>query len=231
MPSYRLVGTILVEEEYAGMLDGQSPGHLDDELLEKYAVGNLPYAQIDRVEEHLLICFECQVRMSGIDDFLAVAKAGAAEVKGSQHLRKPNLSELVYRTLGRLSWTMPSPAWGIGIAALLLAALLPQSSHIPMHTEVVLSAPRGAHTPLQAHAASGSNVLLKIDATSVPASPSYQLQLVDGSGHEVWHGTVSATDDGIVGLVPKQLAAGRYWVRLSAVSDLKLLQEYSLTVD
>jgi hypothetical protein len=231
--TYRIVGTTLVREGYAGMLCSESDSHLNEELLEKYAVGRLSDGQIAFIEEHLLICFECQLHLSGIDEYARVVKAATAELKNQPATRKPSLSELVFGRSGRGPLSIPMPVWATGLAILAVAVMIhyrPQSA-IQTVSEVTLSAPKREKDAPRPHARAHSRIQLKIDTTSVSASPSYQVQVVDASGHEVWHSVLAPLNNEIRALLPEELKAGRYWVRLSTGSDLKLLQEYSFYVD
>jgi len=45
--------------------------HIDEDTLERYAMNRLPEAEAAAVEEHLLVCQDCQDRLAGIDRFLA----------------------------------------------------------------------------------------------------------------------------------------------------------------
>src|SRR5260370_345699 len=44
--------------------------HIDENVLDRYAMGTLPGAAIPQVEEHLLSCSFCQSRLLETDDFL-----------------------------------------------------------------------------------------------------------------------------------------------------------------
>ena len=43
--------------------------HIDGDTLERYAMNQLPGAELAPVEEHLLVCPDCQNRLAGIDRF------------------------------------------------------------------------------------------------------------------------------------------------------------------
>ena len=53
------------------MIDLPGSPHIDNETLESYAMKKLPETEAAPVEEHLLICHGCQVRLARIDSFLA----------------------------------------------------------------------------------------------------------------------------------------------------------------
>jgi len=49
--------------------------HFPDDVLEKYAMGKLSDKERAPVEEHLLLCPQCQTQLQDIDEFIQVAKA------------------------------------------------------------------------------------------------------------------------------------------------------------
>jgi len=57
-------------------------GHPDEELLEGYAMGTLRGAGLARLEEHLLICEECQDRLREVDAFVSAIREAAAHLMG-----------------------------------------------------------------------------------------------------------------------------------------------------
>jgi anti-sigma factor RsiW len=230
MTSYRLVGTTLIREGYAGM-QIESDSHFAEELLEKYAVGQLADGQDALIEEHLLICLECQVRLTDIDDYARDMKVAMAELKTGAAPWRRRLPEWIFGRSGRGLFSIPVPVWVTGLTILAVALLIPHWQVSAVPSEISLSASRGAHTGLMAHASAHGKIRLKIDAASVPPSSSYQLQVVDASGREIWRTNLSPQNDEILAPIPMELPAGRYWVRLSTASDLKLLQEYGLAVD
>jgi len=56
----------------------QPANHMTDELLELYSLDRLSGADLERIEEHLLVCPECQERLKDTDAFVK-AMRGALE--------------------------------------------------------------------------------------------------------------------------------------------------------
>ncbi len=48
---------------------------ISEDLLAQYAIERLPEAEAAAMEEHLLICVECQDRLQLTDDFIEVLRA------------------------------------------------------------------------------------------------------------------------------------------------------------
>jgi hypothetical protein len=212
-------------------MQAESDSHFAEALLEKYAVGCLSDGQTALIEEHLLICFECQVRLSGIDEYAQVMRVAAAELKTEPVPRKPSLPELIFGRSGSGPLSIPKPVWAAGVTVLAVALLIPHRPQAGVPSEITLSGSRGVNIPLMPHGSSRGKILLRIDTATIPRSLSYQLRVVDAAGREVWRTSVSPQNREILALIPVELRAGRYWVRLFTASDLKLLQEYGLSVD
>ncbi|HEY3443640.1 MAG TPA: zf-HC2 domain-containing protein [Paludibaculum sp.] len=54
--------------------------HIPDEALEQYAMGKLPESEVASLEEHLLICLDCQYRLDAMDEYVAAMRAAAVKL-------------------------------------------------------------------------------------------------------------------------------------------------------
>jgi hypothetical protein len=70
--------------------------HATEEILEEYSFGRIGEPQLGWLEEHLLVCPECQSTLDDIEEYKFFMKAGLAAfererqaVAGSQRLRRP----------------------------------------------------------------------------------------------------------------------------------------------
>jgi hypothetical protein len=220
-------------------MQSESDSHFDEALLEKYAVGQLSDGQTALIEEHLLMCFECQVRLTGIDEYAQVARAAARELQAEVASPKSRLSDLwktcvsdwFHGISGRGPLGIPVPMWAAGFTVLAVAMLIPHRPEAAIKNEVALSASRGANGGLMPHASPHSKILLKIDAATLPASSSYQVEVVDAARRPIWRGNLTSRENEIRASIPGELTSGRYWVRVSTTPDLKLVKEYGFLVD
>jgi hypothetical protein len=55
------------------------PKHVPGDTLERYVMNRLPESELEPVEEHLLICPQCQDRLEAKDEFVKAMKAAIAE--------------------------------------------------------------------------------------------------------------------------------------------------------
>jgi hypothetical protein len=54
------------------------PAHPAEDLLEEYSFGRIREPGLTSLEEHLLICAQCQAQLLEIDEYRAVLKSGIA---------------------------------------------------------------------------------------------------------------------------------------------------------
>lgn len=203
----------------------ESDPHFSEELLEKYAMGRMAEEQTQPLEEHLLLCSECQTRVALLDDYVGAAKTAAAALERKKAVSRPRLLD---NLAGRL-WQIPRPVWALGLAAAItIAVVIPMRQQETRQTEVYLSTVRGSDT----NSSAAGKILFNIDLSTVAALPAYQLQLVDSVGSEIWKSRVLPQNNQILAPVPVKLRTGRYWVRLYSEADsAHPLQEFALNIE
>jgi hypothetical protein len=118
------------------------------------------------------------------------------------------------------------------LAAFALVVLLPvfRQQVIRGPVEVDLKVSRGADDGLVSRAPAGRGLALKLDATGLPALPTYRIELVTADGVERWNGSVAPHDKEILATIPRGgFSQGKYWVRLYDANDRSApLREYGL---
>lgn len=184
--------------------------HLTDDEIEGYSMGALSGAELDRGEEHLLICESCRQRVGESDAYVAAMK------RASERLREPKP-----RRWG-LPWLVPVLA-GAAFAALVILTWT-SSRHfvdMPAVATVMLDATRGAG--LMSQAPADWRLVLKPVLTGLPVWPKYRLEVVDTAGDYLWQGSYP-------GAVVGPLHAGLYFVRIYSPEGT-LLREYGLEVE
>jgi anti-sigma factor RsiW len=195
---------------------------LPEDRLEKYAMRLLSDQESAPLEEHLLVCQECQHRLEELDEFVRVAKTALASLEA-----RPAPQQLPVRNPRKISRS-PKTLWAIGLAAVLLIGFEPvvRSSG----AAVALTTERGASALTRTQA--GWGIVLKMDVTQIAQPDGYQLEVVDAVGQPVWHAAAEASDNQLTATVGKYLAPGRYWVRLyDTGTPWTLLREYGLDVE
>ncbi len=174
--------------------------HLDDDLLDQYALGSLPAESLAAVEEHLLGCRFCQARVTEADDFLQLFRAAATQ---PDVRRVPMLRRLFSARLIR--WTAVVVATA---ACLVLFSNIRKAP--PSPTTVMLQALRGPENSVVISA--GKPVRLVFDITP-HASEAYVAHIVDPIGKAVLKAPLGLKEGHLVLLIEK-LGPGYYWVRV-----------------
>jgi hypothetical protein len=208
-----------------------SKAHPNDEWLEQYAMGRLREPELGSVEEHLLLCENCQNRLDETTEFITVFREAA-------RLEEPMApaTESVWRRILRLDW-MPLPAPALAGAFAVLAAVLvwqegarpnPGDPAEKQWSTVELATFRGEAQQPRGVALEGFGLDLRLDAGGLETGPA-TAQIVTGEGRVVDEVPVTVTGGRAVFRYGDGLAAGRYWVRLRQGGEM--VREFALTVD
>jgi hypothetical protein len=192
--------------------------HIEEEVLDRYAMGVLSGESIADVEEHLLICAFCQSRLLETDEFLIVFRAAATQVDAHP---APAWRRLLAR--GPVLWAGTATA----AAALLVFLIAGQPHKTTLPAAVVLmQSLRGPEAG--AHIASGRPGLLVFDLPVQTAGANYQVEIVDAIGNEIVS-TGTGLRDGKLTVLLEKLARGAYWVRVyRRQAGRELIAEYGL---
>jgi hypothetical protein len=192
--------------------------HLSEDVLELYSLGRLPEAELDRADDHLLICHTCQDKLQETDDYIRAVRAAAAELEAAPQ-RSSNWRQFVDGL-----FAIPKPAWAAAGAAALAALMLPvfnPSTTTPQSVE--LSAYRNSQS---ASVNEGAPLSLQLPRT---ATGSFAEIVKAAGGAAVWSGTPVREGEMLTLKVEEGLTEGAYWVRLYADSTrTEQLYEYAL---
>jgi hypothetical protein len=202
------------------MTDSVQIKHIEEEALERYALGKLTEDQVAPLEEHLFVCHECQDRLEAADDLISKLRV-AAPLLDAQPAPEP-----WYERFFRI----PKLAWVPAMAAAAVVAIVIQTTPSLDRSQVVeLRALRGGDSTSEAE--SGSLLTLKLGTEGLTEGQPYRVEIVNSRGTRIWYGVV-AWADGVARVnVPKLLGAGQYWVRLYGVNpESQLVREYGLKV-
>jgi len=206
-------------------------GHASDECLEQYALGALQEPLLGEIEEHLLLCSQCQEHLEEIDTFRAAMRNAAARLEDEEESRKRFWTRVSSAlTLPRLGWVMALVAVAL-IALSLRVWMNPPESAQPL--AVFLDTTRGSEVR---HAPARRRLDLSLDITALPSYPTYQVETVDAMGQVQTQLQTQAqftahTSEGkIKASLANGLRPGNYFIRLYSPSH-ELLREYGLVVD
>jgi hypothetical protein len=189
--------------------------HISDELLERHSLAALQEPELAAVEEHLLVCPECQDRLEAADAYVKAMRGAALRSRRTAGF------------FGRPGGTKFVLAMAAGVAMLAAAGVsMRWVEGAPPPARVELVAVRG---PMAAHSQAPANRPLEIDMdlTGLPAYPSYRVELVDRNGRRLWEEAVSVRDGSLAATFDRLFAPGQYYIRLYSPSS-ELLREFGL---
>jgi predicted anti-sigma-YlaC factor YlaD len=205
------------------MIGGRLPTnnqHAVEADLEAYSMQTLSREASARVEQHLLICEPCRVRLMEVDEYSAAMKSAAQYLPRQERLPAPEPSHWRWR------WPHLIPV--VAVVALIGIAVvsLPFTRHATVAPFAVsLQTMRG---PQYSQAPSRRPISLQLDLTGLAASPSYLIEMVDQSGNRVWQGTIASPLSAASVTAPPQ-KRGMYFVRVVLPSG-ETLREYGLEI-
>ncbi len=210
--------------------------HASEDELEAYALGYLSEGELAPFEEHLLICPECQQRLSQTEAFIRALRAAAARIETEKDPKRAPLSwpeKLVLAILGlRWLWAAAALALALGIMLSWQAHRSDQAASPSLPFTITLQALRGESSAAGSHAPAGRPLLLEAETGGLAAESIARLKLVDSSGVELSEVPVQADGAKVRAYLPKGLEAGNYWVRLEGgAGGRSLLREYALKVE
>ena len=199
--------------------------HPSEEVLEEYALGRLTGPELEQLEEHLLVCAQCQDGLAETDEFIVIMKRAAGRLQQESPVGMAPRTKR--KRFGRFN-LLRKPVWAgaLAAAALTVVVWMPRQSPAAYDAEVNLQAMRGVEAVAPAVPA-GKPFLLKADVTGLHPASEFRLEVADSGGAVVWRAAVSPKDALISTVVARKLGAGRYWVRLYDPAGA-LVREYGL---
>jgi len=200
-------------------------GHASDESLEQYALGSLQEPLLGEIEEHLLLCSQCQDHLKEIDAFRVAMRDAAARLEHEDESRKRLWTRVsVALTFRRLAWIMALGAlFVLGLS--LRIWMSPSQSSPPL--ALLLETSRGSDVR---HAPARRPLALSLDLTALVSFPSYQVETVDSLGRVQAQATAHGSEGIVRATLANGLPPGNYFIRLYSPSH-ELLREYGLVVD
>lgn len=195
--------------------------HIEEDLLDQYAMGTLPGEAIAEVEEHLLLCLFCQKRLKETDEFLPLFRAAATNMVPGPAPEWKRL--LAFRNV---SWAVAATVV-VALMVFLIRGELPNTKVPPAILQ--MQSFRGPDAGAQM--ASGRPCLLVFDVAIPATSVDYEIEIVNAVGNEILKTRAKVRDGQVTTLVEK-LARGSYWVRVYRKhADRELVAEYGLRAE
>jgi len=195
-----------------------SAPHIDENLLDQYAIGQLGGDTIEAVEEHLLECRHCQERLIALDEFIGLFRAAATQPDARPvpfWQRFPKVRVLAWSAAAVMATVVSFISLEFRKPAMTPATVLMQAFRGPETTTVV---------------AAGKPVRLIFDLQPAGSSQDYQFEVVNLLGTRLLASPVEF-DQGRPSVLINQLEPGSYWARISRKADSELIAEYGLRAE
>jgi hypothetical protein len=197
----------------------QDAVHLDDNVLELYALNRLSVADAESVEDHVALCKGCLDRL---DEEVAFVRNLKAVLERDQ-ANERNDGKIDTR---RWNWLAgwKSRVWTF--AAVAMAVLLffvwrpPANGNL---VAVALTATRGPSTVVHEEGPFDFEIFVPESAES------YRAVLIDAEGSTMWSGDAETKDGKPHAIVRRKLKPGQYFLRVSDPSSHST-HEYGLTI-
>ncbi len=200
--------------------------------IEEYLFDRLSGVTREVIEEHLLVCQNCQDAVATEENYIGTFRSAARTVESEELDRayngtpeevKPARAKWL-NSLG-LRWVMA----GVFAASLGLI-FLPRQISKQSGMDVTLNAERTGQ-PARAQAPAGKTLRLKADLTGLPQTAPVAFTVVDSTGREI-HSAQAAMMSGVAQItIENGLRAGNYWVRIAPRGrPAELLREFGLQI-
>lgn len=190
--------------------------HESDDQLELYSLDRLSDDAVERVEEHLIVCSECAVRLESLGAFALTMRQA---LRATPPMRAPRCASWFE------GWQLRFALGGaIAFALILGLVAYRQGSHPALASvaTLTLSAMRG---PSAVVAPSREFDLTLADASGT----GFTVEVVDATGKGVWSGKARPQGPSAHARINRELPVGSYFVRLKTSSG-DLLHEYGFEV-
>ncbi len=208
--------------------------HCSEDSLELYSLGTLPPPEVERLEEHLLVCPCCQDRLTEMDQYVRAMRQATAKLAASPRAARPDPASFFFKTLvpPRLAWVIGLLLVGVALLWFAGARERPAASAGMAPLAVNLQALRGAEESLAATAPQKQPLVLYADLAGLKPDGGVELHVVDGSGRLIHRQTPTAAGSRVSARIADGLPQGIYWVRLYDKGGTgPLLREYGLKIN
>lgn len=203
--------------------------HPTEELLEEYSFGRVCGPSLARLEEHLLVCADCQDQLKEVEACIALIKNATSAWERDYHGMNTPLGARAKFPHWR--GALIGAALAAGLACVVLLGGHPFSPDDPNRPSTVkLMAMRGGEFGGLASAPAGRALDLKMDRNSLPPEASYRMEMVNPEGGLVWSGVAQADGAALSAHITKSPRPGVYWIRLYS-GDGELLREFGMRVE
>jgi len=192
-----------------------------DDRLELYALGRLPASEVEKIEEHLLICDYCRDRLDEVAAFAFSAREALKQTAPERH----SSFWASFSWLPNIGFWRPGLAVASGVAVLMLGIgtyRVRQDGALAPVAALRLTAMRSASVPIVPPSG-------ELDIDFIDAPKAAKAIIVDAQGSTVWAGAaIHGSGDATI-RVQAALAEGDYFVRVYTANGT-IMHEYGFRI-
>lgn len=196
--------------------------HATEEQLELYLQKRLSHPDVLDLEEHLIVCEDCRIRLEREENWVLAARTALREDPAPVS-RWHTIQEFIWAGAG---W-IRQPAFAAGFAVLLLTVATAfymnyrGESALPPVAVLQLVATRGAMPAVRESR--------EIDLVLTDSPSGVAAKVVSTDGSAIWEGETASAPEGSEIRVPKHLNPGTYLARTYSTPG-QLLHEYGFRI-
>ena len=207
--------------------------HASEDQLERYALGKVcSDEELAPLEEHLLVCPECQDRLQEVETFIArfrpvASRLRAEDARAVSQQTNPGRIRQAWDALKRSSVPVRVTV-ALAMATGIVFVVPRLSQRTASFETVALEAVRGAGSASGSQAHLERIPQLEIDLTQLSPQSSWTVEVVDQSGGKIFETMVKSSGNRLQVNLDRPLPRGSYYVRLYGASRDELLREFGL---
>jgi hypothetical protein len=181
--------------------------HLNEDVLERYAMNRLSEAESEAVEDHVAICSHCLDTLDQVTAFVKGMQTALQEgerAKASESKRKNWFQR----------WLAPGRAWvpvwgGLAMAAAGLLFVVNRPAELGPPAMVTLDGTRGTSTVVHGTGPFEFELFMPAEGKG------YHVELLDAGGARLWESDVAGSGGHLRAVVKQRLSTGQYYLHVT----------------
>jgi hypothetical protein len=183
--------------------------HLNDDVLERYAMSSLSEAEAEAVEDHIALCSRCLDRLDEATTYIEGMRAALKNGPEGEG-RKVRLPSWIQRGWGAPVWAGGAlAAAGLLFVTLRPGHLSPSADALPSPALVVLDGTRGASSVVHGAGPFDFELFMPADGRR------YHVELLDDGGRKLWDADVPGLNGKLHAVVKQKIDAGQYYLHVT----------------
>jgi hypothetical protein len=181
--------------------------HLNEDVLERYAMNRLSEAESEEVEDHIAICSDCLDSLDHVTAFVNGMRTALREAESTQAPEsKPKSWFQRWLTPGRTS----IPVWaGLAVAATAVLLFVNRPAELSPAALVTLDGTRGSSTVVHGTGPFEFELFMPAEGKS------YHVELLDAGGARLWESEVPGQNGKLRATVKLRMSAGQYYLHVT----------------